>query len=484
MATLGTMYGYLFEWVKIPISGAEQLLSPHIFKANDIRGIVDETLTEDAVRQIGHALGTLAHEAGVATMVLGRDGRLSGERLLRALSVGIVLAGIDVIDIGMVPTPTVYFATQYFETGSGVAVTGSHNPPQYNGLKMMLAGATLNSGEITDLRERILSGRLHTAAVAGHIRTENILPAYIDAIAHDVQLARPMTVAIDCGNGVGGVAAVEVFCRLGCTVVDLFCDVNGNFPNHHPDPADEKNLVDLQKALRDTNAEIGLAFDGDADRLGVVTKTGNIIYPDRQIMLFVEDVLADQPGAPIVFDVKCSAHLATLIERHGGVPVMWKTGHSFMKAKIKETGAPFGGEMSGHLFFNDRWGGFDDGLYSGARLLEVLSKLADVHAITDKLNQLPQAVSTPELHIPVAEGENRQLIEQFERRANFNGATINTIDGVRADYADGFGLARASNTTPVIVLRFEADDEVALMRIQNDFRDVFLAIKPDAKLPF
>jgi phosphomannomutase/phosphoglucomutase len=460
------------------------LLSPHIFKANDIRGIVDETLTEDAVRQIGHALGTLAHEAGVTTMVLGRDGRLSGERLLGALAAGIVMAGVDVIDIGMVPTPTLYFATQCFQTGSGVSVTGSHNPPQYNGLKMMLAGTTLNSGEITDLRERILSGCLYTAAVAGRIRVEDVLPAYINAIADDISLARPMTVAIDCGNGVGGVVAVEVFRRLGCTVVDLFCDVDGNFPNHHPDPADEKNLIDLQKALRETDAEIGLAFDGDADRLGVVTKTGDIIYPDRQMMLFVEDVLAAHAGASIVFDVKCSAHLAPLITQHGGVPVMWKTGHSFMKAKIKETGAPFGGEMSGHLFFNDRWGGFDDGLYAGARLLSVLSKLPDAQAITEKLNQLPQAVSTPELHIPVAEGENRQLIEQFEQRANFNGATINAVDGVRADYADGFGLARASNTTPVIVLRFEADDAVALTRIQNDFRAVLLEIKPDAQLPF
>lgn len=460
------------------------MLSPHIFKANDIRGVVDETLTEDVVRHIGHALGTLAHEAGVSTLVLGRDGRLSGERLLGALAEGIIKAGIHVIDIGMVPTPVVYFATEHFQTGSGVAVTGSHNPPQYNGLKMMLAGATLNSSEITDLRERILADRLYYAPALGKIKSENILPAYIDAIINDVTLARPMTVAIDCGNGVGGVAAVEVFSRLGCTVVDLFSEVNGAFPNHHPDPADEKNLVDLQKALRDTDAEIGLAFDGDADRLGVVTKTGEIIYPDRQIMLFAEDILAAQPGASIVFDVKCSAHLAPLVRQHGGVPVMWKTGHSFMKAKIKETGAPFGGEMSGHLFFNDRWGGFDDGLYSGARLLALLSKLSDVQAITDKLNQLPQAVSTPELHIPVAEGENRQLITQFEQRANFNGATINSVDGVRADYSDGFGLARASNTTPVIVLRFEADNEVALKRIQNDFRAVLLEIKSDAQLPF
>ena len=459
-------------------------LSPHIFKANDIRGIVDETLTEQTVRQIGHALGTVAHERGIATLVLGRDGRLSGERLLTALAQGIVLAGVDVIDIGMVPTPTLYFATAYFKTGSGVAVTGSHNPPNYNGLKIMLGGTTLHGAHINNLRERIVNGQLHTAHTEGVVRAENILPAYIDALIDDVRLARPMTVAIDCGNGVGGVAAVEIFERLGCTVIDLFCEVDGRFPNHHPDPAEAENLRDLQKALRESDAEIGLAFDGDADRLGVVTKSGDIIYPDRQVMLFAEDVLASHPGAPIVFDVKCSAHLAPLIERHGGVPVMWKTGHSFMKVKMHDTGAPFGGEMSGHLFFADRWGGFDDGLYAGARLLAILAQLPDEAAITAKLNGLPQAVSTPELHIAINEGEGHALIEQLECVGVFHGARINTVDGVRADYVDGFGLARASNTTPVIVLRFEADHLDALHRIQHDFRLALLALIPDATLPF
>ena len=459
-------------------------LSPHIFKANDIRGIVDETLTEQTVRLIGHALGSVAHERGIATLVLGRDGRLSGERLLTALAQGIVRAGVDVIDVGMVPTPTLYFATAYFKTGSGVAVTGSHNPPNYNGLKIMLGGATLNGAQITELRERIINHQLHTAATAGTLRSENILPAYINALVADVSLARPMTVAIDCGNGVGGVAAVEIFRRLGCTVIDLFCDVDGNFPNHHPDPAEAENLRDLQNTLNNSAAEIGLAFDGDADRLGVVTKTGEIIYPDRQMMLFAEDVLASHPGAPIVFDVKCSAHLAPLIERHGGVPIMWKTGHSFMKAKMRETGAPFGGEMSGHLFFADRWGGFDDGLYSAARLLAILSKLPDERAITRTLNALPQAMATPELHIPINEGEGHALIEQLKCNGAFHGAILNTVDGVRADYADGFGLARASNTTPVIVLRFEADQLEALHRIQHDFRLALLALIPDATLPF
>lgn len=464
-------------------------LNKSIFKAYDIRGIVDDTLTESAVHDIGHALGSLAHAQGVTTLVLGRDGRLSGERLLNALALGVTKAGLNVIDIGMVPTPVVYFATQYLNTGSGVAVTGSHNPPQYNGLKMMVDGVTLHGEMITGLFDSITANKLHVAAQAGLITKQDVLPAYIDAIVGDVKLARPMTVAIDCGNGVGGVAAVALFKRLGCDVVDLFCDVDGNFPNHHPDPADPRNLIDLQNALKTSGAEIGLAFDGDADRLGVVTKNGDIIYPDRQMMLFAADILQQHSGATVIFDVKCSAHLAPTIRANGGAPLMWKTGHSLMKAKLREVGkaAAFAGEMSGHLYFNDRWDGFDDGLYAGARLLEILSRIPlsdNATAISQCLNSLPQGVSTPELNIAVGEGEGPAIVAAFLKNAVFDNGELQTVDGVRVDFHDGFGLVRASNTTPVLVLRFEANDQNGLERIQNDFKRVLLNVKSDLSLPF
>ena len=453
-----------------------------LFKAYDIRGIVDRTLTCSAVQAIGSALGSLATESALTLIAVGRDGRLSGPMLRDALIDGIARTGVDVVDIGMVPTPVLYFATHHLNTGSGVSITGSHNPPEYNGLKMMMAGATLHGAGIQALRQRLEQGRIVTATRRGQSARADVIPAYLDAITTDVQLARPMKIAIDCGNGVAGAVAPELYRRLNCDVIELFCDVDGTFPNHHPDPAHSENLQDLIRCLRGTDAEIGLAFDGDGDRLGVVTKDGQIIYPDRQIMLFVQDVLAHHPGGEIIFDVKCTRLLAPWIRQHGGRPTMWKTGHSLIKAKLKETNAPFAGEMSGHLFFNDRWPGFDDGLYAGARLLEVLSRHADPSAV---LNALPAAINTPELQLTTAEGENFSLVERLRTEGRFADAKeIITIDGVRVEYTDGFGLARPSNTTPVVVMRFEGDDIAALERIQRDFGAQILKIKPDARLPF
>jgi len=453
-----------------------------LFKAYDIRGIVDRTLTTEAVRLIGAALGAEAAAMGVHDIAVGRDGRLSGPKLRDALIEGIRSSGTGVIDVGMVATPLLYFATHVLGTGSGVEITGSHNPPEYNGLKMMLAGTTLYGESIQDLRRRIDGDALPRAEKHGTLRTADVRDAYFQRIGTDVKLARPMKIAVDCGNGVAGAFAPALYRMLGCEVVELFCEVDGSFPNHHPDPAHPENLQDLIRCLRETDAELGLAFDGDGDRLGVVTKDGQIIFPDRQMMLFARGVLRENPGAEIIFDVKCSRHLAREITAHGGRPTMWRTGHSLIKAKLKETGAPLAGEMSGHIFFNDRWPGFDDGMYAGARLLELLSREADPSAV---LNALPDSVATPELQVKTAEGENFALVERLQREAKFDSAReIITIDGVRVEYADGFGLARSSNTTPVVVLRFEADDAAALARIQGEFRQALLAVKPDAKLPF
>ena len=458
------------------------MLSPGIFKAYDIRGIVDQTLTAPVVESIGSAFGSLALEAGVKAIVVGRDGRLSGPMLRDALTAGITSTGTDVIDVGMVPTPVLYFATHHLKTGSGVSITGSHNPPEYNGLKMMMAGATLYGEGIQALRQRLEQGRIVTASERGHSRSVDVVPAYLDAITTDVKLARPMKIAIDCGNGVAGAVAPGLYRRLGCEVNELFCDVDGTFPNHHPDPAHPENLQDLIQCLRHTDAEIGLAFDGDGDRLGVVTKDGQIIYPDRQIMLFAQDVLAQRPGSEIIFDVKCTRLLAPWIRQHGGRATMWRTGHSLIKAKLKETNAPFAGEMSGHLFFNDRWPGFDDGLYAGARLLEIVGRSNDPSAV---LNALPTAINTPELQLKTDDGENFSLVERLRTEGEFAGAEdIITIDGVRVEYPDGFGLARPSNTTPAVVMRFEGDSKAALARIQRDFGAQILKIKPDARLPF
>ncbi|MCK0512180.1 phosphomannomutase/phosphoglucomutase [Aromatoleum buckelii] len=451
-----------------------------IFKAYDIRGIVDKTLTAEAVGAIGHALGSEARKRSQRAIAIGRDGRLSGPELAGALADGIRAAGVDVIDIGCVPTPLTYFAAYHLGTDSCVSVTGSHNPPDYNGLKMVLGGETLHGDLIQDLRRRIVDNDLTHGA--GELREARVLDAYLDRVTSDVKLARPVKIVIDCGNGVAGAVAPQLFRRLGCELVELFCDVDGTFPNHHPDPSKPENLQDVIRALRDTDAELGLAFDGDGDRLGVVTKAGQIIYPDRQLMLFAADVLSRVPGGEIIYDVKCTRNLAAWIREHGGKPTMWNTGHALVKAKLRETGAPLAGEMSGHVFFKERWYGFDDGLYAGARLLEILSRAADPSAVLDAL---PDAVSTPELNIKMAEGEPFELVRRLKESARFDGATdVVTIDGVRVEYADGFGLARPSNTTPVVVLRFEADSQHAIERIQADFRRAIEGVWPGVQLPF
>lgn len=451
-----------------------------IFKAYDIRGIVGKTLDAGIARSIGLAFGTAARAKGEHTVVIGRDGRLSGPELSQALASGLQRAGVDVIDLGLVATPMVYFATEVLEAKSGIMVTGSHNPPDYNGFKMVLSGEAIHGEAIQSLYQAIL--RRDLANGNGSYRTHDIKEAYIERITSDVKLARPMKIAVDCGNGVAGAVAGDLYRAMGCEVIELFCEVDGHFPNHHPDPAHPENLQDLIRCLKESDAEIGLAFDGDGDRLGVVTKDGNIIYPDRQLMLFAKDVLSRHPNEQILYDVKCTRHLSDWIAQYGGKPLMWKTGHSLVKAKMRETGAPIGGEMSGHIFFKDRWYGFDDGLYAGARLLELLSREED---LTRVLNALPQSSSTPELHLHLQEGESFSLIEKLQKDAKFPGAKqIITIDGLRVEYADGFGLARPSNTTPVVVMRFEAETKEALARIQNDFRQVILTAKHDAVLPY
>ena len=456
--------------------------APEIFKAYDIRGIVGKTLTAEAVRAIGHALGSEAVARGQQAIAVGRDGRLSGPELAGALADGIRAAGVDVVDVGCVPTPLTYFAAYELGTHSCVSVTGSHNPPDYNGLKMVLGGQTLFGELIQALRQRIIDGNLVTAAVPGKLTQADVVPAYVDKIVGDVKLARPMKVVMDCGNGVAGAVAPALFKRLGCELVELFCEVDGHFPNHHPDPSKPENLADVIRALRETDAEIGLAFDGDGDRLGVVTKDGEIIFPDRQLMLFAEDVLSRVPGGEIIYDVKCTRNLAGWIKDRGGKPTMWNTGHALVKAKLKETGAPLAGEMSGHVFFKERWYGFDDGLYTGARLLEIVSRHADANPV---LKGLPNATSTPELNIKMNEGEPFALVDKLKAEARFEGAqSILTIDGVRVEYADGFGLARPSNTTPVVVLRFEADNQAAIERIQADFRRAIEGVWPGVALPF
>ena len=461
-------------------------VSPAIFKAYDIRGIVDDTLTEDAVRAIGLVLGARARQEGVSSIVVGRDGRLSGPRLAAALAQGICAAGVDVVDIGMVPTPLVYFATVLTGSGTGVAVTGSHNPPEYNGLKMMMAGRTLYGDEITGIGATIGDAAAWTRLFAdqpGSVSQRDVLPEYVARITGDIKLARPMKVAVDAGNGVAGAVAPGLLRAIGCgEVTELFCEVDGNFPNHHPDPAHPENLQDLIRTVAAGDAELGLAFDGDGDRLGIVTKSGKIIFPDRQLMLYAQDVLEHNPGAQIIYDVKCTRNLAPWIRKHGGEPLMWRTGHSLIKAKLKETGAKLAGEMSGHVFFNDRWYGFDDGVYTAARLLEILARHPDPSAV---LEALPDSPTTPELQLKMAEGENFKLIEALQKNAKFEGASdVVTIDGVRVEYPDGFGLARASNTTPVVVLRFEADTDEALARIQQSLKRAIMAVKPDARLPF
>ncbi|MEC5215758.1 phosphomannomutase/phosphoglucomutase [Actimicrobium sp. GrIS 1.19] len=455
-------------------------LSKNIFKAYDIRGVVGTTLDSGIAHQIGQAFGSAMLAKGQHVAIIGRDGRLSGPELTAALARGLQSVGVDVIDLGIVATPMVYFGTSVLESQSGIMVTGSHNPPDYNGFKMVLAGEAIYGDTILALHSAIEANAFKSGA--GSYRTHDIRAAYLERILSDVKLARPMKIVADCGNGVAGAFAGDLYRGMGCEVTELFCEVDGTFPNHHPDPAHPENLQDLIRELASGDAEIGLAFDGDGDRLGLVTKDGQIIYPDRQLMLLAEDVLKRHPGEQVLYDVKCTRHLAAWITERGGVPLMWKTGHSLVKAKMRETGAPIGGEMSGHIFIKDRWYGFDDGLYAGARMLELLSRMDDPSAV---LNALPQSTSTPELQLQLAEGENFALIDKIKAEATFPGAEhLITIDGLRVEYADGFGLARSSNTTPVVVMRFEAESQAALARIQAEFKRVILAAKPDAVLPF
>ncbi len=454
--------------------------TPAIFKAYDIRGIVPATLNEEVALGLGRAFGTAARAEGQTTVAVGRDGRLSGPAMSAALIQGLVEVGIEVIDVGMVTTPLLYFAASTLCT-SGIQVTGSHNPRDYNGFKMVLNGRAIYGEEIQSLR-RTMEEESWQLASGGSVRHVDVLPAYRERIIGDVKLARPLKIVVDCGNGIAGATAPGIFRALGCEVIELFSEVDGNFPNHHPDPSKPENLRDLIAALQGSDAELGLAFDGDGDRLGIVTRDGVNIFPDRQMMLFAQDVLSRVPGGNILFDVKCTQRLAPAIAAAGGVPVMFKTGHSLIKARMKELDSPLGGEMSGHIFFKERWYGFDDGTYAGCRLLEILSRHADPSSV---LNALPTSFSTPELNVACAEGEPHRLTAELQALAagSFSApAEVNTIDGLRVDWPDGFGLIRASNTTPVLVLRFEGHTEEALARIEAAMLALLHRVKPDAKL--
>jgi len=451
-----------------------------IFRAYDIRGVVADALTPDACEQIGRAFGTEALSRGQKVVNLARDGRLSGPDLVAALARGIQSTGCNVVNIGMVPTPVLYFSTYHLNTGTGIMVTGSHNPPEYNGLKMMIAGDTLFGDGIQDLYQRLVNNDLESGQ--GEYSEADVMDAYLERIIGDVKLSRKMRVATDCGNGVAGVCAAELFRKLGCEVEELFSEVDGNFPNHHPDPAKVENLVDITALVKKEGLELGLAFDGDGDRVGVIDDKGQIIWPDRQMILYSRDILDRNPGAKIIFDVKCSTLLPKAISEAGGEPEMWKTGHSFVKARIKETGAALGGEMSGHIFFKERWYGFDDALYSAARLLEILSR--DDRPVSEIFGEIPDSVNTPELGIQFAEGEHLKFMEAFVKGTKFDGAKITTIDGIRADFANGWGLVRASNTTPSLVIRFEADSQSDIEQIQSKFRAAMLSVDSNIELPF
>ena len=453
-----------------------------IFRAYDIRGIVGQTLDIGVAELIGHAVGTLMFEQGLSDIVVGRDGRLSGPDLVAGLTEGLRKAGRNVIDIGMVPTPVVYFGGFQLRTGCGIAVTGSHNPPDYNGFKIVVGGNTLSGDAITDLYARIAEDRLHSADSPGTLVHRDLSEDYIARIASDVQIDRRLKVVVDAGNGVAGVIGPRVLEAIGAEVTPLYCEIDGNFPNHHPDPSEPHNLADLIKMVERLDADLGIAFDGDGDRLGVVTRDGENIYPDRLLMLFAADVLERNPGAVIVYDVKCTGRLPGHILRHGGSPLMWKTGHSLIKAKMREVEAELAGEMSGHFFFAERWYGFDDGIYAAARLLEILAAKAETPS--DQLKALPNGVSTPEIKVDAPDGDPHSLVERFRNAAKFEGARSSTIDGLRVDWPDGWGLVRASNTTPVLVMRFDADSQPALARIQAAFREQLLALKPDLALPF
>jgi len=457
------------------------MIEQSIFRAYDIRGVVGETLTEETVYLIGKGLASLVLEKGGNQVVIARDGRISGPVLLKALSDGILSTGCNVIDLGMVPTPLLYFATHTLEQHSGVMLTGSHNPSNYNGLKMVVQGSTIKAEEIQQLYQRIVNKAF---AEGQGVRHEvNITPAYIEHIKQTTQLERPLKIVIDGGNGVTGKIAPQLFRLLGCEVEELFCEIDGSFPNHHPDPSQPENLQDLIAKVQETQADVGLAFDGDGDRLGIVTSAGEIIWPDRLLMLYAQSLLKEHPQAKIIYDVKCTHHLGDAIKAAGGIPLMWKTGHSFIKAKMAEIQAQLAGEMSGHFFFKDRWFGFDDALYAGVRLLEILSR--EQRSSAEVFAEIPNSVNTPELKVLVDEKNKFQLMQRLIDIADFKTAKeVSDIDGLRVNFADGWGLVRPSNTTPYLVLRFEAVNITILSEIQNLFRDWMLSVEPGLELPF
>jgi len=451
-----------------------------IFRAYDIRGIVNNTLTVDGVRLIGQAIGSEAFDQGQQTVIIAADGRHSSPELSQALTEGLTASGRDVITVGTVPTPLLYFATNTLDSQTGVMITGSHNPPEYNGLKIVIAGNTLSGEQISALKQRIDRGNLLSGN--GEVQQVEIIEEYVEHVSSDIAIAEPLKIVVDCGNGVAGAIAPQLLEACGCEVVPLYCEVDGDFPNHHPDPSKPENLADLITKVKETQADVGFAFDGDGDRLGVVTNSGRIIFADHLLQVFAKDIVSRNPGADVIFDVKCSRRLNSVIAENGGRPVMWKTGHSLIKNKMKETGALLAGEMSGHIFFKERWFGFDDGLYSAARLLEILS--LEAKSADELFDEYPTDVCTPEINIPVSEDNKFGLVETLCKQGTFNGGTATTIDGIRVDFADGWGLVRASNTTPVIVLRFEADTEDALSRIKNLFKEQLAAVDDTLDLSF
>jgi len=455
-------------------------VSPDIFRAYDIRGIVDKNLSADVVRVIGRAIGSEAVGRGIEALCIGYDGRHSSPGLADALAQGVMSTGCNVINVGAVPTPVLYFSTFELQTGSGVMVTGSHNPANYNGLKIMLGGETLSGDAIQGLYQRTQNGDLVSGQ--GSQSSADVRRAYLDRIVGDIAVAAPLKVVVDAGNGIAGELGPLLIEELGCEVVPLYCNVDGDFPNHHPDPGKPANLEDLIAKVKEEKADIGVAFDGDGDRIGVVTNTGKIIWPDRLLMLLARDVVSRNPGADVIYDVKCSRRLASVITESGGRPIMWKSGHSLMKAKMKETGALLAGEMSGHIFLSERWYGFDDGLYAAARLLEILG-IEDRHS-EEVFEDFPEDISTPELNIEVTESSKFAIMERLEQEGEFGEGSISNIDGIRVDYADGWGLCRASNTTPVLVLRFEAESEEALERIKTVFRAQLQKVAPDIAVNF
>ena len=447
-------------------------IHPDIFRAYDIRGIVDTRLDDETVYLIGRAFAAEARGQGHDQVAVGGDGRHSTPRLRKALTRGLIEGGCDITDLGCVPTPLLYYATHVLETGTGVMITGSHNPAEYNGLKMMIGGRTLAEGAIQALRERV--ERRDFSSGDGAWDTQDLVTHYIDRVAGDMPLRRPLKVAIDCGNGVAGIVVPRLYERMGCEVVGLYTDVDGDFPNHHPDPAEPANLADLVDLVRGGGADLGLAFDGDADRLGVVTDAGTIVWPDRLMMLFATDLLRRHPGARIVYDVKCTQRLKDVIASHGGEPVMCRTGHSHIKAKLRETGALLGGEFSGHLCFAEGWYGFDDALYAGARLLDIASRAEST--VEGLFREFPTTCVTPEIKVATSESAKFEIVDRLAAAADFGDAAVTTIDGIRVDYPDGFGLVRASNTSPVLSLRFEADTPAALARIRGRFQAELAAI--------